>query len=68
LKQAGNVSAIEMARTFNTGIGMVLVVNKENAAQVLTELEDLGEEVYPIGQLIPRTAEGCVLKGLDSWD
>jgi phosphoribosylamine--glycine ligase/phosphoribosylformylglycinamidine cyclo-ligase len=29
LKQAGNVSATEMARTFNTGVGMVAVVKKK---------------------------------------
>lgn len=29
LKHAGNVSAREMARTFNTGVGMVAVVKKE---------------------------------------
>jgi phosphoribosylamine--glycine ligase/phosphoribosylformylglycinamidine cyclo-ligase len=68
LKQAGNVSATEMGRTFNTGVGMVAVVKKEHVEQVITELETLGEEVYLIGQLVPRTAEGCILKGLESWN
>jgi phosphoribosylamine--glycine ligase/phosphoribosylformylglycinamidine cyclo-ligase len=67
LKQAGNVSATEMARTFNTGVGMVAVVSKDNAERVLSELGDLGEEVYLIGQLVPRASEGCVLKGLETW-
>jgi phosphoribosylamine--glycine ligase / phosphoribosylformylglycinamidine cyclo-ligase len=68
LKNAGNVSAIEMGRTFNTGVGMVAVVSKDNAAQVISELEAAGEIVYTIGSLVPRSREGCVLKNLQSWD
>jgi phosphoribosylamine--glycine ligase / phosphoribosylformylglycinamidine cyclo-ligase len=47
---------------------MVAVVSKENASQVISELEAAGEKVYTIGQLIPRSGEGCVLKNLQSWD
>lgn len=68
LKQAGNVSASEMGRTFNTGVGMVAVVSQENAAQVISTLEDAGEKVYTIGRLVQRSGEGCVLKNLPSWD
>lgn len=68
LKQTGNVAASEMARTFNTGIGMVAAVSKENAQQVIAELEAAGEKVYTIGKLVPRTTEGCVSLNLASWD
>lgn len=69
LKAAGNVSGPEMGRTFNTGIGMVAVVSKENASSVISELESAGEKVYTIGKLISRTNdEGCVLKNLAHWD
>jgi phosphoribosylamine--glycine ligase / phosphoribosylformylglycinamidine cyclo-ligase len=68
LKQAGNVSDNEMGRTFNTGVGMVAVVGKENLGQVISELEAAGETVYTIGKLVPRSVEGCVLKNLSSWD
>jgi phosphoribosylamine--glycine ligase/phosphoribosylformylglycinamidine cyclo-ligase len=68
LKNAGNVSGVEMARTFNTGIGMVAVVAKENVEQVTKELEESGERVFTIGRLVERSSEGCVLKGLESWD
>lgn len=57
-----------MSRTFNTGVGMVAVVKKEDAAQVVEELTALGETVYTIGTLVTRAAEGCVLKGLESWE
>ncbi|RDW89417.1 hypothetical protein BP6252_01449 [Coleophoma cylindrospora] len=68
LKQAGNVSASELGRTFNTGIGMVAVVSQENAKQVATELEAAGEKVFTIGKLVARSTEGCVLKNTDSWE
>ncbi|KAF7874968.1 hypothetical protein EAF04_002141 [Stromatinia cepivora] len=68
LKSAGNVTASEMARTFNTGIGMVAVVSKENVEQVSNELEASGEKVYTIGRLVKRSGEGCELKNLNSWD
>jgi len=68
LKQAGNVTATEMGRTFNTGIGMVVVVSVENAKQVTLDLQAAGEKVYTIGSLVPRKdGEGCVLKNLASW-
>jgi phosphoribosylamine--glycine ligase/phosphoribosylformylglycinamidine cyclo-ligase len=68
LKHAGNVTATEMGRTFNTGIGMVAVVSKENSQQVIRELEAAGENIYTIGALVPRSVDGCVLKNLASWD
>ena len=40
-----------MARTFNLGIGLVLVVSKENQAQVLEQLKEAGETASVIGKL-----------------
>ncbi|EAW08648.1 bifunctional aminoimidazole ribotide synthase/glycinamide ribotide synthase [Aspergillus clavatus NRRL 1] len=70
LKKNGNVSATEMARAFNCGVGMVIVVEKESAAAVKDLFEKEGEIVYEVGELQPRQAgdEGCVLAGLESWD
>jgi len=68
LKTAGNVSSAELARTFNTGVGMAAVVRKEDVQQVKDELEAAGEQVYEIGRLVLRMKDGCVLKGLESWD
>ncbi|ROW15033.1 hypothetical protein VPNG_03351 [Cytospora leucostoma] len=68
LKKAGNVEAKEMARTFNNGVGMVAVVAAGDVDEAVKVLEAEGETVYRIGRLIKRDgAEGCVLKGLESW-
>jgi len=70
LKRMGGVEAAELARTFNCGIGMVLVVSAEDAQAMTTLLVDAGERVYRVGQLEHTTeaAERIMLNGLASWD
>jgi homoserine kinase len=67
LKQAGNVAAMEFARTWNAGIGMVVVVGVEQVTEAVKTLEDAGEKVNVIGSLIRRDGEGCVLRNIDIW-
>jgi phosphoribosylaminoimidazole synthetase len=68
LQEAGKISHEEMSRTFNNGIGMVLVVSEVASGEVKKILEEQGERVYRIGKLVDREEHhGCVLKGLDSW-
>jgi homoserine kinase len=67
LQKAGNVSASELARTWNTGIGMVLVIAADKVPEAVEVLKAAGEIVYQVGKLIPRSGEGSVLKNLDSW-
>lgn len=54
LQQAGQVDSQEMYRTFNCGIGMVLVVNAADAAEVQQFLQQQGETVYEIGVIRSR--------------
>ena len=70
LKKTGNVTAAEMARAFNCGVGMVVVVGKESEGAVREVLEKEGETVYRIGELRAKRGdeEGCVLSGLETWD
>lgn len=51
LQKIGNVSDEEMHRTFNCGIGMVLVVSKNDVSEVKNILEKFGEEAFVIGSL-----------------
>jgi homoserine kinase len=68
LKEAGNVESREFARTWNTGLGMVIVVSKENAAEAQKVLEDAGERVSVIGKLFKRGEDEVVLKNLEAWN
>ena len=51
LQEQGNVIDEEMYRTFNNGIGMVIVVAKEDAVETLSVLADLGETAFQIGHI-----------------
>ena len=51
LKDAGNVEDIEMHRTFNCGIGMILVVDQKDISAVKATLIEFGEEVFEIGTI-----------------
>lgn len=52
LQQAGNVSAKEMTRTFNMGIGMILVVPDHAAMDVMQRIEAMNEHAYIIGEIL----------------
>ena len=68
LQRAGNVSAAEMARAFNCGVGMIIAVDPASEAAVRQSFEAAGEAVFRIGELQARgDDEGCVLSGLESW-
>ena len=67
LQQAGNVSVEEMGRTFNNGVGMVLVVSEVASGEVQKMLEEQGERVHSIGKLIDRRGDGCVLQQTGVW-
>lgn len=54
LDKLGNIGAEEMLRTFNCGIGMVLVVGEQDQADVMTALEASGERAYEIGKIAAR--------------
>ncbi|KAF4582952.1 Phosphoribosylglycinamide synthetase [Ophiocordyceps camponoti-floridani] len=67
LKTAGNVDAVEMSRTFNLGVGMVVAVGANEADDVTRRLTDGGESVRCIGRLVPRQGQPCVIRYLESW-
>jgi len=51
IQQAGEIEEKEMYRTFNMGIGMCLVINKDDKTQILKELELMGEKACLIGKI-----------------
>ncbi len=74
LQAQGNIEPEEMARTFNCGIGMVVVVAKADVAAVTAALEAAGEHVHRIGH-ISSGDKGCTVSGsagtwsgMDLWN
>lgn len=51
LAETGGISAHEMRRTFNCGVGFILIVSPENAEPVLAALLNAGEVAFVCGQL-----------------
>jgi phosphoribosylformylglycinamidine cyclo-ligase len=55
MQQIGNVSESEMYRTFNMGVGIVIVCASTDAPTIKTHLGERGDKCYEIGRVI----EGC---------
>jgi phosphoribosylformylglycinamidine cyclo-ligase len=56
LQRGGNVPDEEMWRTFNMGVGMVVCVPRDRAAEAEAVLTRAGERVFSIGEVVPADA------------
>ncbi len=54
IQEKGGVSTQEMYRTFNCGIGMILMVPEEATQDLLFQAKAIGEEAYVIGRVEER--------------
>jgi phosphoribosylformylglycinamidine cyclo-ligase len=67
LQAQGNIEPGEMARTFNCGIGMAIVVAPDDVLAVTDTLSEAGESVSRIGE-IRAGAKGCTVSGsAETW-
>ncbi|MBN8832026.1 MAG: phosphoribosylformylglycinamidine cyclo-ligase [Sphingomonadales bacterium] len=67
LQAQGHIEPAEMARTFNCGIGMAVVVAPGDVEAVTAALTEAGETVHRIGE-IRAGAKGCTVTGsADAW-
>jgi len=65
LQEGGSIEPQEMVRTFNCGIGMIVIVAASDVDQVTTELEGAGETVQRLGR-IEAGQRGCTVIGPNS--
>jgi phosphoribosylformylglycinamidine cyclo-ligase len=62
LQKTAGIDNVEMNRTFNNGIGMVVVIAADEAAATVATLRELGESVHEIGVIAERgTGEAVVV-------
>lgn len=66
--ETGGLEARELARTFNSGLGMVLVVSSADVETATRALETAGETVYRVGTIGAREngAEQVIIDGMEA--
>ncbi len=57
LQQQGNVEEDEMVRTFNCGVGMVVVVSPDDAERTIEILTEQGESAWQLGTISPSDGD-----------
>lgn len=55
LQQAGNVETLEMLRTFNCGVGMILAIPEDKLDQAIALLNAEGQQAWVIGDIQPMS-------------
>lgn len=60
LQEKGEISTAEMYRTFNMGIGMLVIVNPDEAQDICHHFNAVGEEATIIGQISQKDGEELV--------
>jgi phosphoribosylformylglycinamidine cyclo-ligase len=62
LQAQGNIESEEMARTFNCGVGMAVIVSPDNVKDITPALQYSGETVFQIGS-VQLGDKGCTVAG-----
>ena len=65
LQKSGNITDEEMARTFNCGIGMIVIVKDEDEEQTINEFINQGEMAVKIGKVTNSQNQKVDLQNLE---
>ena len=57
MQELGHVTDAEMFRTFNMGVGMVIISSAQDAGTITSHLAERGESVYEIGRVVEGNRE-----------
>ncbi|MBM7616021.1 phosphoribosylformylglycinamidine cyclo-ligase [Alkaliphilus hydrothermalis] len=63
IQEMGNVEMDEMYKTFNMGVGMMMVVKKADTERVLEIMNNLGEKAYIIGEITEGQRQVVLCQG-----
>ena len=61
LQREGNIQTREMHRTFNCGVGMVVIVSADEADNAIALLNKLGENAWRLGDVVSSSGEPDVV-------
>lgn len=62
LQRRGEIEETEMLRVFNCGIGMILIVPREQSDDIVQRLSGMGERAWPIGEIERKGADEAPLR------
>jgi phosphoribosylformylglycinamidine cyclo-ligase len=65
IQKAGNISHEEMMRTFNNGVGMIIIVAEQDVQDVMNQIKAMGQTAYRIGWIEQRDPQDSALKFVD---
>lgn len=65
LATVGQIAPLEMARTFNNGIGMIVIVAEAKAEAAMASIKAAGSDVFVVGKV--TDSEGVQMLNMDSW-
>lgn len=57
LQEAGAIESDEMFRTFNMGIGLIVVVAEDSLKHLVSSESEFGEKFFEIGEIVATTGE-----------
>ena len=63
MADVGGIAQGEMLKTFNCGVGMVVIVEASAKDAVVDALESEGETVIEMGSLVKRDGDAVVYQG-----
>ena len=61
IQEKGNISTRDMYNTFNMGVGMSIVLKKEDEEEALNILKAYGQEAYRLGVIV-KSEEKIILE------
>ena len=68
LAHQGKIPAAELARTFNMGVGMVVIAASDAVGEIEAALREAGEEVTALGVVTARHGPAITIKGMEeAW-
>ncbi|MCL2468655.1 MAG: phosphoribosylformylglycinamidine cyclo-ligase [Alphaproteobacteria bacterium] len=67
LAKEASISAKDMARTFNCGLGMIVITAAEDAEELMRFFTDVGETIYRVGEVEKNLGDNRIsLQGMES--
>ena len=70
VKKSWKIKSVEMLKTFNCGIGLILATKVKNSKEVLNFFKNINVKSYILGRVFknPKTQKKILIKNFGQWD